>query len=82
MSFSKCIIVQPPSPCFPGDKVVKNPPANAGYSGDVGLILGSGRYPGEGNSNRLQYFCLENPMDRGVWRATVHGVKKSWTQLK
>ena len=82
MSFSKCIIVQPPSPCFPGDKVVKNPPANAGYSGDVGLIPGSGRYPGEGNSNRLQYFCLENPMDRGVWRATVHGVKKSWTQLK
>ena len=51
--------------------MVKNPPANAG---DVGLIPGSGRSPREGNGNRLQYSCLENPMDRVVWWATVHGV--------
>ena len=53
--------------------VVKNPPANAG---DVGLIPGSGKSPGEGNGNPLQYSCLENPMDRGAWRAIVHGVAK------
>ena len=40
-----------------------------------------GRSPGEGNGNRLQYSCLENPMDRGAWQATVHGVAKKWTQL-
>ena len=44
--------------------------------------LGSGRCPGEGNGNPLQYCCLENPMDRGAWRATVHGVAKSWTGLR
>ena len=54
--------------------VVKNPPANAG---DAGLILGSGRSSGEGNGNPLQYSCLENPMDRGAWRATVHGAAES-----
>ena len=59
--------------------VAKNPPANAG---DVGLIPGSGRSPGEGNGNSLQYSSLENPMDRGAWRAIVHGVAKSQTQLK
>ena len=48
---------------------------------DPGSILGSGRSPGEGNSNPLQYFCLENPTDRGAWQATVHGVSKSWTWL-
>ena len=48
---------------------------------DLGLIPGSGRSPGEGNSNALQYSCLENPMDRGAWWATVHGVTKSQTQL-
>ena len=53
---------------FPGCSVVKNPPANAG---DMGSIPRSGRYPGEGNVNPLQYSCLENPMDRGAWRATV-----------
>ena len=58
---------------FPGGSVVKNPPANAG---DVGSILGSGRSPGEGNDNPLQYSCLGNPMDRGAWQATVHGVTK------
>ena len=51
---------------FPGGSVVKNPPANAG---DVGLIPGLGRSPGEGNGNPLQYSCLENPMDRGAWQA-------------
>ena len=52
---------------------VKNPPANAG---DAGLIPGSGRSPGGGNGNSLQYSCLENPMARGAWWATVHGVAK------
>ena len=56
--------------------MVKNPPANAGASGDVGLIPGSGISPGEGNGNPLQYFCQRNPMDRGAWWATVHGVAK------
>ena len=55
----------------------KNPPANAGDSGDVGSISGSGRSPGIGNGNPLQYSCLENPMDRGAWQAPVHGVVKS-----
>ena len=50
-------------------------------AGDLGSIPGSGRSPGEGNGNPLQYSCLENPMDRGTWWATVHGVTKSWTQL-
>ena len=48
----------------------------------MGLIPGLGRSPGKGNGNPLQYSCLENPMDRGVWWASVHGVAKSWTQLK
>ena len=51
--------------------MVKNLPATAG---DMGLITGLGRSPGEGNGNPLQYSRLENPMDRGAWRATVHGV--------
>ena len=55
-------------------------PATAGDL-DSGLIPGSGRSPGEGNGSSLQYSCLENPKDRGAWRATVHGVIKSWTQL-
>ena len=59
--------------------MVKNPPANAGAAGDTGLIPGLGRFPGGGNSNPLQYSCLENTMDRGVWQATVHGVAKNWT---
>ena len=50
-------------------------------AGDPGSIPGLGRSPGEGNGNPLQYSCLENPMDREVWRATVHGVAKSRTQL-
>ena len=50
-------------------------------AGDLALIPGLGRSPGEGNGNALQYSCLENSMDRGAWPATVHGVAKSWTQL-
>ena len=61
---------------FPGGSVVKNLPANAG---DPGSMPGLGRSPGEGNGNPLQYSCLGNPMDRGAWRATVHGVTKSHT---
>ena len=59
--------------------VVKNLPANAGDIRDVGSIPGSERRPGEGNGNPLQYSCLENPMDRGAWQATVHEVAKSQT---
>ena len=50
---------------------------SACYVGDLGLIPGSGRSPGEGNDNALQYSYLENPMDKGAWRATVHGVTKN-----
>ena len=62
--------------------VVKNPPDNAGDVKDAGSIPGWGRSPGEGNEFSLQYSCLENPMDRGAWWATVHSVTKSWTRLK
>ena len=83
----------PPAPCFPhgtplplptrnlgfpGGSVVKNLPANVE---DMGSIPGSGRSPGGGNGNPLQYFCLENPMDRRTWWALVHRVGKSWTWL-
>ena len=61
--------------------VVKNMPAN-GDMRDVGLIPGWGRSHGEGNGNPLQYSCLENPIDRGVWRGTVHRVAQSQIQLK
>ena len=66
---------------FSGSAVVKNLPASAGDTGKAGLVSGSGRSPGEGYSNPLQYSCLENSMDRGVRRATVHGVTKSQTWL-
>ena len=59
--------------------MVKNLPANAGDVRDVGSILGSGRFPGGGHGNPLQYSCLENPLDRGAWRAMVHRVAKSRT---
>ena len=61
--------------------MVKNLPANARDVRDVGSIPGLGRSPGAGCGNPLQYSCLENPMDRGAWWATVHGVTKSWTWL-
>jgi len=63
---------------FPHSSLGKESACNAG---DLGLIPGSGRSPGEGNGNLLQYSCLENPMDRGAWQATVHGVAKSQTRL-
>ena len=56
--------------------MTKNPPANAGDIRDASSIPGSGRSPGDGHGNPLQYSCLENPMDREVWRVTVHGVTK------
>ena len=59
--------------------VVKNLPANAGDVKEVGSIPGLGRTPGGGRGNPLRYFCLENPMDRGAWQATVHRVAKSQT---
>ena len=61
---------------FLGGSVVKNRPANAG---EAGLIPAFGRSAGKGNGNPLQYSCLGNPMDRGAWQATVHGVTKSLT---
>ena len=61
---------------FPGGLVMKNLPANAGDTGDLGLILGWGRFPGVGNGNLIQYSCLENSMDRGIWWATAHGGHK------
>ena len=61
--------------------MVKNPPANSGDIRNMGSIPGSGRSPGEGNGNPLQYSCLENPMDGRAWRATVHRVAKSRTRL-
>ena len=64
-----------------GGSVVKKLPGKAGDTGDGGLIPGLGKPPGGGNGNPLQYSCLENPMDRGAWRPTVHKVAKSQTQL-
>ena len=64
---------------FPGGSNGKESAHNAG---DLGLIPGLGKSPGEGNGSPLQYYCLGNPMDRGAWWATVHGVTKSWTRLR
>ena len=66
---------------FRGGTVVKNLPASGGGARDTVLIPGSGRSPGEGNGNSLQYSCLGNPMDKEAWQATVHGVAKSQTRL-
>ena len=65
----------------PGDSGVKNLPPNAGDAGDMGLIPGLGRFPGEGNGNPLQYSCLGNPMDGGALRPRVHEVSESQTQF-
>ena len=59
--------------------VVKNPPANAEDRRDMSSVSGSGRSPGAGHGNPLQYSCLDNPMDRGAWQATVHRVTESDT---
>ena len=64
---------------FPSGSAVKNPPATVGDTGDMSSIPGLGRSPGGGCGNPLQYSCLENPMERGAWRATVHGITKSGT---
>ena len=61
---------------------VKSLPANAGDARDAGSIPGWGRSPEEGHGSPLQYSCLENPTDRGAWRATAHGFTQSQTQLK
>ena len=63
-------------PDFPSGSVLKNPPANAEAAGDMGLIPGLERSPGEGNDKPLQHSCLEKPMNRGGWQATVHEVTK------
>ena len=82
----KCVVISGkqsriyPPPCSGHNSFLM--PATAGDIKDTGSVPGSGRSPGEGNGNPLQYSCLENPMDRGTWRATVHGVAKSQTQLK
>ena len=65
--------------CFPGGSMVKNPPVNPGDKGDTGLIPGSEKSPGGGHGKPLQYFCLENFMDRGAWQATGLGLQKSDT---
>ena len=67
---------------IPIELVVKNLLANAEDVRDVSLIPESGRYPAEGHGNPIQYSCLENPMDRGAWWATVHRVTKNQTELK
>ena len=70
-----------PNPGIELSSVVKNFPANAGDSRHASSIPGVGRSPGGGHGNPLQYSGLENPMDRGGWRSTVHGVAQSWTGL-
>ena len=83
--------IEPGSPALRADSLLTEPPGkrdgkesacNVGAAGDGGLIPGSGRSSGGGHDNSLQYSCLENLMDRGAWRATVHRVTQSWTQLK
>ena len=79
------MLINPPSELlkgFPGGTSDKEPTANAGDIREAGSIPGLGRSPEGGHGNPLQYSCLENPMDRGAWWATVHGVTKSRTQLK
>ena len=68
-----------------GSQVVlglKNPPASTEDIKDAGPTLGSGRSPGEGNGNPLQYSCLENPTDRGAWRVIAHSIAENWTRLQ
>ena len=67
---------------FPRALAIKNPLANEGDIRDEGSIPGLGRSPGGGHGNPLQDSCLENPTDRGAWRAIAHSVRKSWTQLQ
>ena len=60
----------------------KESACSAGATGDTGLLLGLGRPPGGGHGNLLQYSCLDNPMDKGIWWATVHRISNSWIPLK
>jgi len=80
-SFPLIQLASSPSSLYPpphsGGSAIKNLPANVGDAGDAGSIPGLGRYPGERNGNPIQYSCLGNPMDKGAWWATVHGVAKS-----
>ena len=76
---TKMTEVHPFNHCPPGLPGGSDGKESACNEGDLGLIPGLGRFPGEGNGNPLQYSCLENPMDRGAWWATVHGVSKSQT---
>ena len=74
-------------PDFPGGPVIKNSPANTGDARDTGSIPASGRSPGSGNGNPLQYSCLESPMDRGAWQATVYrftdlDMTEHWSELR
>ena len=78
MTFIMCLHLR----TFQVSHVVKKPHANAGDARDTGLIPGSGRSSGGGQGNALQYSCLENPVDRGAWKATAHRVTKSGTWLK
>ena len=71
-----------PARGFPGGSAVKESTCNTGATGDVGSIPGFGRSLGGRHSNTLLYSCLEKPMDRGAWQAIVHGITKSWMQLK
>ena len=75
-----CIFIR--NEAFQVAVVVKNLPANVGDIRDACSTPGFGRFPGGGHGNPLQYSDLENPMDKGAWRATIHRVTKSWTQLK
>ena len=74
--------VRVPTPVFMGFPGGSDGKESTFNTGDLGLIPGLGRSPGGGYGYPLQHFCLENPMDRGAWRATVHGVAKSRTQLR
>ena len=73
--------MKPASPALTGGLFTTEPPGKPRNPRDSGSIPGMGRYPGEGNGYPPHYSCLEKPMDRGAWRATVHGVTKSQTQL-
>ena len=79
---AKTMVIKGDYRAFQAVIVVKNPPTNAGDVRDAGLISGLGRLPGGGHDNPLQGSCLENPMDRGAWQVTVHGVAKSQTRLR
>ena len=65
----------------PGGSVVKNPPVNAGNTRNMGSTPGSGRSAGGENGNPPQFSCMENPMEKGAWQATIHSITKSWTRL-